>query len=408
MLDSTSLTYIRASVPVLEQHGIAITQAFYRRLFAAEPQLLNIFSHSNQQKGAQANSLAAAVHAYAKYIEQPEVLMPMVKRIAHKHASLEVKPEHYPIVGTHLLAALQEVLGDAATPALLDAWAKAYGVLADIMIGAEADIYQNISNTQGGWEGFMPLKVVRKVKESASITSFYLQKPDASVLPTFKAGQYISVRVQLGDWQHIRQYSLSDAPQANTYRISVKHEQNPHTPDNVSHHLHQKIQEGMTIEAHAPCGDFFVDDEKTTPLVLISAGVGQTPLFAMLAHIVKTQPQRPIVYLHAARDAAHHAFDAAVFAIAQAHPAMQYLAFYETHQGEASLPSHIQQGRITADILAQSIPKNAECYYCGPIAFMQAVDALLAAQGIELAQRHYEVFGPHESVQQLAQGEVAV
>ena len=92
------------------------------------------------------------------YIDNLEVILPVVKQIAHKHRSLGIKPEHYPIVGKHLLLAIKDVLGDAATDEIIDAWAEAYGVIADAFISVEAEMYDEAANQQGGWDGFRQLR----------------------------------------------------------------------------------------------------------------------------------------------------------------------------------------------------------------------------------------------------------
>jgi nitric oxide dioxygenase len=142
MLSAVSKPYIDASVPVLREHGVAITTAFYHNLFVEYPALKNLFNMGNQANGAQQQSLAAAVFAYAANISNPEVLTPVISRIVHKHVSLGILPVHYPIVGRHLLGAIKEVLGDAATQPLLDAWAEAYGLLADTLIAYEKALYE--------------------------------------------------------------------------------------------------------------------------------------------------------------------------------------------------------------------------------------------------------------------------
>src|SRR5690606_20444813 len=129
--------------PVLREHGLTITGTFYKNMFEEHPELRNLFNMGNQAQGVQQQSLASAVFAYAANFEQPEALAPVVSRIAHKHASLGITSEHYPIVGRHLLGAIKQVLGDAATPDLIEAWAEAYGVLANVLTEEERKLYQS-------------------------------------------------------------------------------------------------------------------------------------------------------------------------------------------------------------------------------------------------------------------------
>lgn len=127
MLDKHTIDVIKSTVPVLEVHGVAITKTFYSNLFKDNPGLLNIFNHTNQSQGRQQTALANTVYAAAKHIDNLEPIVPVVVQIAHKHVSLGVLPEHYPIVGKYLLAAIKEVLGDAATDEIIGHGAKHTG-----------------------------------------------------------------------------------------------------------------------------------------------------------------------------------------------------------------------------------------------------------------------------------------
>src|SRR5690242_13905320 len=204
---------IKATVPVLAEHGETITTKFYADMLEANPELKNIFNNTHQATGHQPRALAGALYAYAANIDDLGKLSPAVELICHKHTSLHIRPEHYNVVGEHLLKTMQTVLGDAATPDILGAWEAAYWQLANIMISKEDAMYKEVE----GWTDWKDFKIVRKEKEAEEITSFYLQPVDTSFkLPTFKPGQYISVNVFVdeldgGVWQ-ARQYSLSDAP----------------------------------------------------------------------------------------------------------------------------------------------------------------------------------------------------
>ena len=141
MLSQQTINIVKSTVPVLEVHGVAITTTFYKNLFEAHPELLNIFNHANQAKGRQQTALANTVYAAAVHIDNLAAIIPVVKQIGQKHVSLGIKPEHYPIVGEHLLGAIKEVLGDAATDEIINAWAEAYGVIADAFISVEEEMY---------------------------------------------------------------------------------------------------------------------------------------------------------------------------------------------------------------------------------------------------------------------------
>ena len=178
---------IKASVPALKAHGDEVTRIFYSNLLADNPSLKEIFNTSNQFNQHQPRALAAAVYAYACHIDDLSKLGSAVELIANKHASLYIRPEQYVVVGKYLLAAMKEVLGDALTPELLEAWRAAYGQLADILMKKEDDLYKHAS----GWTDWRDFRIKRKVKESEEITSFYLEPVDESFkpLPSFLPGQ---------------------------------------------------------------------------------------------------------------------------------------------------------------------------------------------------------------------------
>jgi nitric oxide dioxygenase len=396
---------VQATVPVLQQYGEAITTAFYGTLFEEHPSLFNIFNPANQQNGGQARSLAASILAYAAHIDRLDQLGGMVNRITHKHASLEVQPEHYPIVGDHLLRAIRTVLGEAATPEIIDAWAAAYGQLAEIMTGVEQKLYTEGKNQLGGWAGYAPLRVERKVVESETITSFYLVSPSGEVLPSFLPGQYLGIKAQVPDsaFQQIRQYSLSQIPNGKTYRISVKRESAPAhvaTAQNglISHHLHESVHEGDTILAHVPQGDFVLRDSRK-PIVLLSGGVGITPAMCMFEHLARHSSERPVLFVHATMQRSHHAFCDETRALATAHPHTRALIYYEK-----VAPSDVQGkdydlvGRLSINSLRPYLPQQpADFYSCGPIGFMTAVDGILNSLNVPLADRYSEAFAPDPS-----------
>ena len=406
MLTDCQRALVTATVPALREHGEAVTRRFYADLFAAHPDLWNLFNPANQRDGGQARSLAASVLAYAEHIDHPERLSRMVERISGKHGSLEVKAEHYPIVGYHLLGAIKQVLGDAATPDILDAWGAAYGQLAAIMTGTERALYDKGAAQTGGWRGFKPFRVARKVKESEVISSFYLRPVDGTPLPLFKPGQYVSVQVRPEGfaYEQIRQYSLSCAPNAAEWRISVRREDAPlgvlDAPGGlVSGHLHHALQAGGVLHVHMPLGDFVLNDGDT-PVVLLSGGAGITAVLSMLEHLAGPDGgTREAVFLHAARSRGHHAFGSHLRALAQARPGLRVaVAYEEAGPGDGLGTHHDAVGRITADLIRQHLPeRDARFYYCGPLGFMAAMEAALDQLGVPLARRFSEAFAPDPS-----------
>lgn len=390
MISAASRPYIDASVPVLREHGVAITTTFYRSLFEELPALTNLFNMGNQANGAQQQSLASAVFAYAANIGNPDALGPVVKRIVHKHVSVGIRAEHYPIVGRHLLGAIATTLGEAATPALLAAWDEAYHSLANLFIAAEKEMYANAGIEPGQTRA---MRVTLVTRESADVVSIRLAPTDGAPLPAFAAGQYLSVSVTFADGRRqIRQYSLSDAPRGDTLRISVKREPAfDATPAGaVSNWIHEHVQAGSLLEVSLPWGDFAPDTESDQPLVLLSAGVGITPMIAALNRIAQHQPQRRVVFAHAARDAAHQPHLADIAAAQEAMPNLQVVLFHENADGSVGA----KPGRMEVAQLPAWPREQANVYLCGPLPFMQAQWRDLLGAGVPVTRLHREVFGP--------------
>jgi nitric oxide dioxygenase len=392
MLSEAARPYIDASVPVLREHGLAITTYFYNSMFAAHPELKNIFNMSNQANGVQQQSLAAAVFTYAANYRTPDALTPVVERIVHKHASLGIKAEHYPIVGQHLLEAIKAILGDAATPELLAAWDEAYGVLANILIDAEKKLYAQA----GVAAGELQTLVVKEVrKESDNVTSFYLQTPDGKSPGLFHPGQYISVAITQNGMRQLRQYSLSDAPEQPWWRISVKRENENQPSGLLSNWLHDNVKAGDTIQTSAAFGDFKPGIDGSAPIVLLSAGVGITPMVSVLNTLAERNPNRRVLFAHAARHGRHHPLRSDIRVARSKLKALTEVQFYETPDANDQAGVDYQhQGRMSLDWLNLEQVSDANIYLCGPTPFMQQQWKDLIAAGVAPSRIHREVFGP--------------
>lgn len=400
MLSEHTIKVIKSTVPVLERYGTEITKQFYKKLFANHPELLNVFNHANQKQGRQQTALANAVYAAALHIDRLEAILPAVKQIAHKHRSLGIKPEQYPIVGQNLLAAIKDVLGDAATDEILGAWAEAYGVIADVFISVEKDMYAQAEEQAGGWEGFRDFVVDRKIEESDVITSFYLVPRDGGAIASFEPGQYISVRLNIPgeNHTHIRQYSLSDRPDQPYYRISVKREDAiaNRPAGKVSVYLHDHIEAGAVLSLSAPAGDFILDRTDDRPVVLISGGVGLTPMISMLNTLMKSQPHRQVTFIHAALNGKLHAMGEHVKELASRNSNLSaYFCYEQPTDADRQLKAYDKEGYIDFNWLQSVIPAaDASYYFCGPVPFMQVINSALRACGVPASSIHYEFFGP--------------
>lgn len=399
MLDAKTIEIIKSTVPVLEVHGQTITKKFYATMFKNHPELLNVFNHANQRQGKQSTALANAVYAAAAHIDRLEEILPVVKGIAQKHRALGILPEQYPIVGENLLAAIKMVLGDAATDEIIEAWGKAYGVIADVFISVEAGMYQEAEQQPGGWRGFRRFIVERKVKESNVITSFYLKPEDSNEIASYLPGQYITVRVKPEgqSFTHLRHYSLSTSPGHAYYRISVKREEamSDRPAGIVSTYLHDDVHEGDILELSAPAGEFTLEQSEELPVVLISGGVGLTPMVSMLETLLEQQPSREVVYIHAARNGSQHAMKEHISQLTQDHPALRSYLVYEA---PAAGESCDKTGFIDLPWLQSVTDSNADFYFCGPAPFMQAVNRALKQWGVPAERIHFEFFGPADSL----------
>ncbi|HKT29792.1 NO-inducible flavohemoprotein [Dyella sp.] len=398
MLTQAQRDIVKSCAPALRTHGLALTKNFYARMFQANPELKHLFNMSHQATGEQQQALALAVLGYAENIDNTAVLAPVLKVVTAKHVSIGIRAEHYPIVGRHLLAAMADTMGDAATPVVLEAWAAAYGQLADTLIEAEQSLYVQAATAEGGWSGWRPFKVDRVARESSEIASFYLTPTDNGALPPFQPGQFVSVRtMDDAGMTHIRQYSLSDAPHRDHLRLTVKRQDagNDAPAGVVSTALHLDVSEGDVIELSFPQGHFVVDQEKDTPLVLLSGGVGITPMLGILGHVAKEQPGRSIHFAHAARNRDVHAMNDWLRNMAARHDKLDVEIYYEEVSAADVAGRHYdKRGRIdAAQIAAQDHLANADYYICGPRGFMTAQIDSLKRVGVPESRIHAEFFG---------------
>lgn len=396
MLSAESRPYIEASVPVLREHGPNIARTFYKNMFGAHPELKHVFNMGNQASGAQQQALSSALVAYAANIDNVAALLPVVRRIAHKHAAVGVKPAHYPIVARHLLAAISEVLGPAATPPLLAAWDEAYWLLAGELIAAEARLYERAQAAAGALQSCV---VTRVQEQSPGVMSYYLERLEGGSPGPFEPGQFVSVAVELGggELRQLRQYSLSDAPSRPYWRLSVKREDAlaGRPEGRVSSHLHGQLTAQERVFVSPAYGDFTplsaADDNK--PIALLCAGIGITPLLSVLNTLAERKSARPVLFAHAARSSEQLLF-AEELQRAHAHlPSLRSQLFCE-QLSPVRTEAQPKLGRmqLTRALLAGF--EDADFYLCGPEAFMREQWRALVSLGVSPLRIQREVFGP--------------
>lgn len=397
-LSAATIAIVKATVPALAEHGTAITTAMYARLFQDE-HIKALFNHANQgESGAQVHALAAAILAYAQNIENLGVLVPVVERIAYKHVGYHILPEHYPYVANALLAAIKEVLGDAASDEILAAWGEAYWFLANILKAREVVLRDEIMASEGGWTGWRRFVVAEKIRESSVITSFVLRPEDGGPVLRHKPGQYLTFRLKPdGSPDLKRNYSISCGPNDDHYRISVKREENG---QGGSRFLHDSIEEGDVLESTPPAGDFFLSDAPQRPVVLLSGGVGLTPMVSMAEAIVQDHPHVEAHYVHGTVNSDTHALDREVRELAKGCQNLHVSTFYSApQQCDVLGESHQGEGFISIDWLRENTPlTQADVFLCGPKPFLRAFVAELALAGVPSDRIHYEFFGPADEL----------
>jgi nitric oxide dioxygenase len=387
MLSEQSAATVRATLPAVGAAIGEITERFYAGLFAAHPELLrDLFNRGNQAAGTQKQALAGSIAAFATHLlEHPEQRPDaMLGRIAHKHASLGIAPEQYEVVHQHLFAAIADVLGEAVTPEVAAAWGEVYWLMANALVAIEKRLYE-----QSGSRGWREWEVVERIAETADVVSFRLRPVDGGPVAGFRAGQYVSVRVELADGaRQIRQYSLSGAPGGTVRQFSVKRVHGGATPDGeVSDHLHARVREGDVLQLSEPYGDLVLDGVDAAPVLLASAGIGVTPMIAMLAQLAADGHQAPVTVVHGDRCPADHALRADHEAYAAKLPEAAVHFWYEEGAEEGT-----HAGLV--DLSGIDVAEGTRAYLCGPLPFMRAVRSQLIDKGVAPADIHYEVFGP--------------
>lgn len=397
-LSPGSEAIVRATAGVVAEHAEEITSVFYPAMFAAHPELLRVFNQANQAVGEQPKALAASVVAFAVQLIDPGApdFSPVMRRIAHKHVSLGIKAREYTIVGTHLMDAVGTVLGDAITPEVRMAWEEVYWLFGTTLIAEEARLY-----ALGGTDPEQPwrkYRVVERFEESDEVFSLLLA-PLGGDVPSHHTGQYVAIAVDLpGGERQPRQYTISSGPRGDSLRVTIKRVRGVNgAPDGqVSTWLYENAQPGTVLDVSQPAGDVVLDDE-TTPLVLVSAGIGITPIAAILEDLSRRQPQRTVRLFHADRAHDTHALYASlrrqVLAMEDAHAQNWY-------EQDAEVAPTLRPARGGfMDLTDVELPEGATVFMCGPLPFMQAMRGTLISRGVPSEKINYEVFGPDLWVQ---------
>lgn len=379
MLTEQEKDIIKQTVPLLKEKGTEITSIFYPKMFTAHPELLNMFNQTNQKRGMQSSALAQAVMAAAVNIDNLSVIKPVIMPVAYKHCALQVYAEHYPIVGENLLKAIQDVTGLEEHDPVIQAWAKAYGVIADVFIQIEKEIYDQMM-----WIGFKPFKITNIKQESEDIKSFTVETEEYD-FSEFTPGQYITVDVSSDKlpYRAKRHYSIVSGDK-NHLTFGVKRDVTTEHEGEVSTILHDEIKEGDMINLAAPVGGFVLENT-TEPQLFLGSGIGVTPLVAMYEAASAKGLDTQMVQV--AENEQHLPFKDNFNSIA-------------SHHDNAKLYTHLKdkQGYIGAEELQVFLANKPEIYICGGTKFLQSMIEALKSLNYDMDRVHYETFIPRLSV----------
>jgi ferredoxin-NADP reductase/ferredoxin len=289
----------------------------------------------------------------------------------------------------------QELERALRVPALSPGWQDSFRALLDETPGSgNAGLAE--TSPPPAWPGFRQLTVAAITRESESTISIRFEDPTGAALPAPRPGQYLTLRVQPDPQQRavLRNYSLSGPPDAGYYRVTVKRE-----PDGVaSGYLHTRLAVGDQLEVAAPRGAFILDATQA-PVVLVSAGIGATPVLAMLQALAQAHSEREVWWLHGARNGAADSFAAEVRTLLTSLPNARARVYYSRPDPtDVAGRDFDSAGRLTAPVLAElAPPADAQTYLCGPQGFMDEISAGLGALGFDGARIHTEPFGPAAS-----------
>ena len=383
MLSEKSRPIIEATLPIIAERINDITPDFYRRMFAARPDLMDgMFSRSSQLEGTQPRALAGSIAVFASYIVEHPDSYPdeVLSRVAHKHASLGLKEEEYPTVYKYLFEAIAANLGDLATPEIVEAWTEVYWLMGNALIKLEKGLYASQANDVM----FAPFKLVDRKETGENVVVLTFEPADKTPMTESKGGQYISIIVPARDGlRQARQYTLLPS-EKNQRRIGVKLDPN----GEMTSILHE-LKIGDVVEISNPYGDLTLEGfgNPEAPLYLFSAGIGTTPMLSFLSELIEKGSERPVTVVHADRSLDTWPLREELTELVNKLPNARLISFIEGEGGDFA-------GRV--DVSKLDVPANANVYLCGPLPFMQGVRSALVEAGVPGKNINYEIFGPDQ------------
>lgn len=378
MLTQEEVQIIRETVPLLKDKGQTITSTFYKRLFEQHPELKNVFNQTNQKRGLQSSALAMAVLAAAENIEDLSPIVPAIMPVVYKHCALQVKAEHYPIVGENLIWAIQQETGLNEDDPIIQTWIKTYGAIADAFINLEKDVYSKMA-----WDGFKPFTVTNITEETDMIKSFTVTSDEID-LSQFIPGQYITVDISSEKlpYRAKRHYSIVDGDK-DFLTFGVRRDVTEEHEGEVSTVLHDEVNVGDTLLLSAPVGGFGLANKANKQLFL-GSGVGVTPLVSMYQEAVDAD--LTATFLQSTSNAQNVAFEEKLEDIT----AKSSIAQFDKHFRD-------QDGFIDAEQLKQYLDGETEVYVCGGNSFLKAMITELQKLEVPMDNIHFETFIPRLS-----------
>ncbi|CAF0894632.1 unnamed protein product [Adineta steineri] len=368
---------IKSTAPILKENGKEIASIFYKRMFENHPELLDIFNQTNQKIGTQPLALANTIYFAAENIDNLEAIMPVIKHITHKHRALTIQPEHYPIVGKYLLLAIKQFLGEKSTQDILDAWAAAYDIIANIFIDLEKKLYDELGPNEED-KGFVPLYIVKKeVIAHESIVALTLERSEHGKMFNFHVGQYLTIRIKKDGNFHNRHYSLTRPFDGKSYSIAIQIQNMNEIKGIVSNEIINNYNIGDTILASFPAGTFQLVENGKHHL-FIGGGVGITVLSSMIHELNNQGKSNDAILIHCVQSEDYAAFNNELKAIL---PQGHYQFFCEGQ-------------RLEKYNLAKVLKSDTQVYICGSVPFMDKIESLLVECGHPSSQIHVKAFQP--------------
>jgi len=388
MLSTQDREVIKSTIPVVRKNMLPLMREFYSTLFDENPHLKKVFNMSHQKDESQLVSLGETIIAYAENIDNPQVLLPRLKEIAEKHVIHQVQMDHYPIVGDVLLRTIRKVLlnGEANTKIEI-VWGRAYNMVADILIDLEQQLYQSLANH--GWAGYRDFTVINIVEETTDICSFVLEATDGNEVLDFTPGQYVGVRIEGIDATRI--YSLSNKPGTGAYRITVKRD------GLFSEHMFNSVDRGDTIQLHAPLGRFKLPATHNEPLVLVTAGIGVTPIMSMVEYLCGQAEGPQVIHIHCDQNSNSFAFHNA---LSEYNAINERYTLYPVYRSPLEGDSSLCKRLTGPDIMGVCDSKHSNFFVCGSNGFKSFIDKELTRLGVDESKLNYEYFGSRVSLHQ--------